>query len=190
MNQSEPKFIGKRIKVIRSPQRIEVQISQRIERWQESLLLAWLAGWAFCGAVFMYYLIIAQANSDRIFFIICTAVWLYFFVRILKVFLWRIAGREIIIMEPGMLTIQNAFWNSGRKEKFAMHQIFKLGLITRSPTNFLAFLDNSFWIMGGEKIGFSFSGRRVQLGKQLQTRDAELLVRVIESGIRELSKKA
>jgi hypothetical protein len=50
MNQSEPKFIGKRIKVIRSSQRIEAQISQRIERWQEALLLAWLQRGAADGA--------------------------------------------------------------------------------------------------------------------------------------------
>lgn len=189
MNQSAPKFIGKRIRITRSRDAIEIRISQKIERWQEALLIAWLAGWTFCGAVFIYYFATTNEGSERIFFLISSALWLYFFVRILKVVIWRLGGEELILLEPGKLTIRNIFWKWGRREVFPFQQIFKLGLISRSPTSFLAFLDDSFWIIGGEKVGFSFSGRRIQLGKQLATRDAELLVRVIESGIRDLAKK-
>jgi len=190
MTQSEPKFIGQRIRVVRKKDLIEIRIAQNIERWQEALMLGWLLGWAFCGAVFIYYMITAISNFDRIFFVVATAMWLFFFIRIFKVFLWRKGGEEVIHLEPAKLTLQNAFWNRGRKEVFPMHQIFKLGLITRSSTSFLAFLDDSFWIMGGERIGFNFSGQRIQLGKQLALRDAELLVRVLESGIRDFSKKS
>jgi len=189
MNQSAPKFIGKRIRVVRGGDGIEIRISQRVQRWQEAMLLAWLTGWAFCGGVFIYYLINPAATSDRIFFLISSAVWLFFFVRILKVFLWRLGGEEIIRLVPGKLKIRNAFWNKGRTEEFPFQQIFKLGIITRSPNSFWAFLDDSFWIIGGEKVGFSVSGRRIQLGKQLSARDAELLIRVMESGMREWAKK-
>jgi hypothetical protein len=189
MNQSQPKFIGKRIRVIRQKDRVEVHISQKIERWQEALLLGWLAGWTFCGGVFIYYLLRSTATSDKIFFIVCSALWLYFFVRILKVFLWRIGGTEILVVEQGKLTLRNAFWSWGRKEVFPIQQIFRLGIITKSPTSFLAFLDDSFWIIGGERVGFSFSGRQVVLGKQIEPRDAELLVRVLEGSIREFGKK-
>jgi hypothetical protein len=35
-------------------------------------------------------------------------------------------------------------------------------------------------------VGFSHSGQQVRIGKQLQVKDAELLIRVIESAIRDL----
>ncbi len=189
MIKGDSRKIGERIEVRSGKEEIVIRISQRIERWQESLLLLWLLAWTFCGGVFLYYTFTAAAFSDRMFFAISSALWLFFFVRILKVFLWRKGGAEVIRLVPGKLTLKNAFWKRGKEESFALHQIFKLGLIRHSPTSFLAFLDDSFWIMGGDKIGFNYSGKRVQFGKQLSAKDADLLLKVISGGIREFSKK-
>jgi hypothetical protein len=190
MNQTEPKFIGKSISIQRGRDFIEVRISQKILRWQESLLFVWLLGWTFCGSVFIYYALEAEASSDRLFFIICSSLWLFFFVRITKVFLWRRGGVEILRISPGKFTIRNAFWNFGKIQEFHLNHVFKLGMQKKSATSFLAFLDDSFWIMGGDRLGFSYSGQQIQFAKQLTTRDAELLLRVIDGAIREHQKKA
>jgi hypothetical protein len=187
--QSDPKFIGNRISVVRSKEDIVITITQQIQRWQETLLMTWLAAWTFCGVVFIKYMIQSPHSSDRIFFAICTAVWMYFFYRIAKVFLWRKGGREIIRIHEGKISIINAYWKNGKAEDFYMQNIFKLGKVTSSPTNFLAFLDDSFWIIGGERVGFNYGTSKIRLGKQLASKDAELLVRVIESGMKEFSKK-
>ena len=188
MNQTEPKFIGKRIRVAKSREAITIEINQKIERWQEAMLFIWITAWTFCGGVFLYYSFNASSQSEQIFFIICSSLWLFFFIRITKVFLWRIIGKEIIEITRNGLTIRNAFGSMGKRESFQHHNIFKLGLIKRDPSSFLAFLDDSFWIIGGERVGFSCSGRRVQLGKQLSMHDAELLLRVMESAMREFKK--
>ena len=86
------------------------------------------------------------------------------------------------------VSIQNAFGSKGKKELFLLQNIFKPGIIKRDATSFLAFLDDSFWIIGGERVGFSYSGRRIQLGKQLTLHDSELLLRVMESAMREYKK--
>ncbi len=186
MNQSEPKFIGKRITVRRAKQELKVEIGQQIERWQEAMLIAWVTAWTFCGAVFIGYAFNAPDRNQQIFFVVCSSLWLFFFVRIAKVFIWRKAGKEIITITPGELTIKNAFGKFGKTEKFAAHNIFKLGVIKKSPTNFFAFLDDSFWIIGGDRIGFNYNGSKIRLGKQLSVKDTELLVRVIESGLRDV----
>lgn len=186
MNQSEPKFIGKRISVRRSKQELRIEIGQQIERWQEALLIAWIAAWTFCGLVFIGYAIKATDFNERLFFVVSTSLWLFFFVRIAKVFVWRKMGKEIITIKPGQLDIKNAFGKFGRTENFISSNILKLGVIKKSPTNFFAFLDDSFWIIGGDRIGFNYSGKKIRLGKQLSVKDTELLVRVIESGLREL----
>lgn len=189
MNHTEPRFIGKRIQVLRQRDKIEIRISQRIERWQEALLVGWLAAWTFCGVVFIYYLAVAPTSSDRIFFLIATAAWLYFFIRILKVYLWRRIGEEVILIEPGFISVRHAFGRYGRPDRFPLYQGFRLEVLRSNPTSFLAFMDDSFWIMGGERISFRFNGRQYQFGKQLHHRDADLLVRVIEGGVREYTKK-
>lgn len=188
MNQTEPKFIGKRIRVSRSKENITIEITQKIERWQEAMLFFWITAWTFCGGAFLYYAFNAASQSEQIFFIICSSLWLFFFIRITKVFLWRLIGKEIIIITRDGMSLRNAFGTMGKRESFQHHNIFKLGLIKRDPSSFLAFLDDSFWIIGGERVGFSYSGRRVQLGKQLSLRDAELLLRVMESALREFKK--
>lgn len=186
MTQSEPKFIGKRIKVTRSKEAITVEISQSIERWQETLLFGWLLAWAFCGSIFLYYAFASSVQSEQIFFIIASSLWLFFFVRIFKVLLWRRMGKEILRLERGQMTLQNAIGKSGKREVFRYANMFKLGIIKRDTTSFLAFLDDSFWIIGGERVGFSHSGNKVRIGKQLQIKDAELLIRVMESAMRDL----
>ena len=188
MNQTEPKFIGKRIRVMREKDAINIEIHQRIERWQEAMLFFWITAWTFCGGAFLYYAFNASNQSEQIFFIICSSLWLFFFIRITKVFLWRLIGKEMIRISKAGVSIQNAFGSKGKKELFLHQNIFKPGLIKRDPTSLLAFLDDSFWIIGGERVGFSYSGRRVQLGKQLTMHDAELLLRVMESAMREYKK--
>ena len=185
MTQSEPKFIGKRITVKRTKESLTIEISQQVERWQEALLVAWLAAWSFCGVYFIIYTFMAVDFKERIFFIILSAGWMFFFVRILKVFIWRKKGKEIITLTKGKFLLQNAFGKKGKTETFTFQNIFKLGMVKKDPTSFLSFLDDSFWIIGGDRVGFNSSGQQIRLGKQLSVQDAVLLVRVIESGMRE-----
>jgi hypothetical protein len=189
MADSQPHFIGKRIVVKRNHREIIIEISQRVKRWQETLMLLWLIAWTFCGIVFLYHAFAGNNRSEQIFFIICSSVFLFFFVRIGKVFLWRIKGREIISISNGKIQLQNAFGSRGKKEIFLFENIFKLGIIKRDPTSFLGFLDESFWVIGGERVGFSYAGQKIRLGKQLSPKDSELLIRVLESGLRELKDR-
>ena len=83
----------------------------------------------------------------------------------------------------------NAFGSKGKKEKLKLKAIQKLGIIKSDPGNFLAFLDDSFWIMGGERVGFSYAGSKVRFGKQLSVKDCEYLIRSIEAAMREFKTK-
>jgi hypothetical protein len=186
----QEKQISDRIKVIKDGNvAIQIEISQRIPRWQESLLLAWLGGWTYCGGVFIYYAIVSEAMSDRIFFIISSSAFMYFFVRIVKVFLWRVMGKEKLSISSNQLVIQNAFGQWGRKETLKLSLIQKMGIIKADPANFFAFLDDSFWVMGGERVGFVHGSTKYRIGKQLSVKESELLVQILDSGIRAFRKQ-
>lgn len=184
MSQPSPKFLGKRIMVSRTRDSLTLTILQKIERWKEALLAAWVAAWFFCGMVFIYELVLAS-GAFRIFLLVVCALWLYFMLRIGKVLLWRLGGREVLTFTNGKMIIQNAYWSRGKKEIFQFHNIFKLGIIKHKSTSLFAFLDNSFWIIGGDRCGFSYSGRKIVFGKQLEQRDAEALIRITEQAMKE-----
>ena len=190
MTDSKPHFIGNRIQVKRNHREIIIEISQRVKRWQETLMLLWLSAWSFCGMVFFYHSFTSTNRSEQIFFIICSSVFLFFFVRIGKVFFWRMKGKEIIRISEGKIHLRNAFGRFGKTEIFQFEQIFKLGIIKKDPTSFLSFLDESFWVIGGERVGFNYASQKIRLGKQLSPKDAELLLRVLESGLREMKAKS
>ena len=189
MNQSAPKFIGKRIQVTKEKKALTIIIAQQVERWQEALLIAWLLAWLFCGCIFIYYLFTVTNRNETLFFLVLSSLWLFFMIRIAKVYFWRRGGREIITLRPGELTIKNAFWNKGKTEVYQIRNIFKLGPASKNNQSFFSFMDDSFWIIGGEKIGFSYSGRKRQFGKQLNIRDAEALTRMIDFGLKEFGKE-
>jgi hypothetical protein len=192
-NTAAPKFIGKRFVVTRTATSLQIAITQKVERWQETLLLVWIFAWTFCGGVFVYELI-KSPNTEAMFgfrmaMSIMIALWFFIWWRTLKVTLWRLIGKEIITFEKGKVTIQNAFGKRGRKEVFGFENIFKLGIIKEDPQSFLGFLDQSFWIMGGEKVGFSYASTKIRLGKQLSVKDAEYLIRSFEAAMREFKIK-
>ena len=189
MTDAAPKFIGKRIQVQKFKHEIRISISQQVERWQEAMLIAWLAGWTFCGMVFVGYAIQAPNFSERMFFIILSSVWLFFFVRIGKVLMWRKMGRELISITPEGMALKNAMGKRGKAEVFKLESILKLGIIKQEETHFLSFLDQSFWVIGGDRVGFNHGRSKIRLGKQLSIKDAELLVRTMDSAIREFKKQ-
>lgn len=182
-------MLSPRIKVVKENKgQISFVIDQSIEKWKMMLLLGWLLGWTYCGGVFLYYFFQAPANSDRLFFGISSALWFFFFVRIGKVYLWRVMGKEVIQVSAEGLILQNAFGSRGKKEQFELGKIQQLGVVNKDNTNILHTLDDSFWVMGGERIGFIHKGDKIRLGKQLNTKETELLLMSLDSAIKGFKK--
>ena len=57
-------------------------------------------------------------------------------------------------------------------------------VIRRDPSKFMQNLDQSFWIMGGDSIQFTYLRGRFVLGKQLEEKDAVRLAKLMDQGLR------
>lgn len=180
MAQREEKQISKRVHFVRSPESLVITINQKVERWKESLLMAWLAAWLFCGIYFLAELIATTDSGLKTFLAISLAFWAFFLFRIGKVFFWRILGEEIIEITKETISIRNAMGPFGKKEVFRMNQIRKFGVIKYNSRSFFQFMDESFWIIGGDKFGFEYGGKRIQFGKQLNPKEVTALGRMLE----------
>lgn len=189
MAQGAPLFIGERIQVERAKDQVTIRISQKIKGWQEAMLYAWLMAWTFCGAVFIYSLVTTTVSSEIFFFSICTAVWLYFFYRILRVLMWRKRGEEVLTFTPGKLELRNAFGSKGSSLEVELDKMSQLGMVNQDPNSFFYFLDDSFWVMGGDRLGFAYKGKKYRFGKQLTPRDAQQLLKSVDSAVKGFSGK-
>lgn len=182
--------IGERIELTKTPEALEIVIGQKVERWKESLLVAWLAAWLMCGAAFIYFFFVSGNSSEKIMLAITLGLWSFFAIRIGRVLVWRIRGREIIRIRPGVLEIQHRLLRMRRPQRFDLHLMDKVGPEKVKETNFFASLDNSFWVMGGDRLGFNYRGRRHVFGKQLDEKDVRSLLLVLNKAIPAFRKSA
>lgn len=188
----QPKMLSERVSFRRTPEELTVVITQEVSRMKEALLFAWLMAWFAIGCVFVYYWLIESeaGSSDRIFFAISTAFWLYFFVKIMKVYLWRKIGKELLRIKDETLSYRMAFGRMGKVQNFSTGQIKKFGTVPYDFTKFGEFMDRSSWVIGGDMLGFEYRTKKILFGKQLNDQEARQLARIIEKGLREIPARA
>lgn len=184
----QPKMLSERVSFKRSPDELTVVITQEVPRLKEALLFAWLIAWFSIGCVFIYYWFVVSepGSTDRIFFAISTAFWMYFFVKIMKVYLWRKVGKELLRIKGQTLTYRMAFGRFGKVQTYSTEHVKKFGTVPYDFTKFGEFMDRSSWVIGGDMLGFEYRNKKILLGKQLDNQEARQLARIIEKALREI----
>lgn len=175
--------LGERVTYAWHESSLTVIIDQKIPNQQRLMLEGWLLAWLAVG-VAMAIEMAGSTGSDRSFFLIFMAFWAFFAFRVLKVVLWRRIGREMVRITPEGMTVKNAFGDWGRARFFIKENIKKMEVIRRNPTNFIQNLDQSFWIMGGDSLQFTYLRSRFVLGKQLPEKEAAKLAKLIDQALR------
>lgn len=185
-------MLSERISFKRTPETLTVVITQEVSRMKEALLFAWLMAWFLIGSIFIYYwfAVSEPGSTDRIFFAVCTAFWLYFFVKILKVYLWRKIGKELLRIHEQTLTYRMAYGRFGKPQVFHTEQIKRFGTVPYDFTKFGEFMDRSSWVIGGDMLGFDYDSKKVLFGKQLEDQEARQLARIIEKALRDIPARA
>jgi hypothetical protein len=189
MKNPSPKFIGERISFAKTKDQLSIIITQEIPRWKESLFLAWILAWVFCGILFILELTQRTDQQERLFFTVVIAFWAFFMVRIGKAYLWRKGGREMIRISPRELTIKNGWWKYGKAKSYFLDNVKEVSLIPVDPKNFMQSLDRSFWVVGGENIAIKYMKKELRVGKQLEEKEARQLAMLIDKGISEFRRK-
>ncbi len=185
MSQSQPPIqrIGKRITYAWHEDALTVVIDQKIPKSQQLALEGWMTAWLLVGATFFWSLTHSDGD-ERMFYSISLAFWTFFAFRVSKVILWRRKGNESIRIHAGSMSVKNAFGTTGRAQLFQTGNLQKMEVIRRESTSFLANLDQSFWIMGGDTIQFTHQNKSFVLGKQLNEKDAHALAKLLDKALR------
>lgn len=161
-----------------------IVILGKVERWKESLLLFWVLAWTFCGIVFLSYFFGEGPFYHSLPILIMIMFWLYFEVRIVKVFFWRRNGFEQIQFNSDELSIKNKLFGKGKESRYAVNDIESIQAIPYSPKNFFAFMDDSFWVIGGDRVYFDYFGKKVVFGKQLEETEVKKLLSLLNGKLK------
>ena len=180
--------IGDRITFDQTDDRLRVDIRQGIAPGQMALLTAWLVAWFVLEAAVVFFWIQDSSEGNAALgYAIYSAFWAFFAFRIGKVWLWRMRGREVLVIDRKGLSIAMAFGERGLPDFFA-HGAYSLPKrIEENPQQILRTFEKAFWSMGGETLQFSSGKRTMVLGKQLNDRDADTLLKMVQSAVRRLS---
>jgi hypothetical protein len=103
--------------------------------------------------------------------------------------MWRKRGEEVLTFTPGKLELRNAFGSKGSSLDIELSKLSQLGMVNQDPNSFFYFLDDSFWVMGGDRLGFVYNGKKYRFGKQLTPRDSQQLLKSVDSAIKGFSGK-
>lgn len=182
MPSSAVQSIGDRITYSWHEDALTIIINQGISRTQQLMLEGWFLAWLGVGGATAMEMGSAT-GSDRTFFLIFMAFWAFFAFRVLKVIMWRRIGREMVRITAEGMSVKNAFNDLGRAQFFIKENIKKMEVIQRDPAKFMHNLDQSFWIMGGDSLQFTYLRGRFVLGKQLDNVSAAQLARLIDKGL-------
>ena len=181
------KSIGKRITIDEHLDATTIIIDQKISKSQQLSIEMWFGGWVGLGCLIVHGAYSFSGNESTV-YLICLAFWGFFFVRILKVIVWRRIGREIIRVSPKQLLIKNAFNKRGKDKFYSINDLSEFKARKVEATSFIGQLDNSFWIIGGDTVDFTFKGKKHVLGKQLKDSDALQLAKYLNKSLARYSK--
>lgn len=183
-------IVSERVSIDRGGDRLSVVIGARLPKAKEALLVAWFVCWLLVGAYMVYARTqLAQSDPLRMYILVFLAFWLYFAVKVGRSVLWRLKGFEQWRLKDGVLTVKDSIFGFGKANTYFVENIQKLGALNLDRTSFKYQLNESFWIIGGERLGFEHLGRKVIFGKGLNEAEAKRLLHVLQDALRAARKR-
>ena len=177
---AEMKTIGDRISIKKGDDKTTVVISPKISSFKESLLVAWWFCWVICMGVFAYELFQPHSDQEQIVLFVLVIFMIYYSIRIGRVLLFRRFGMEFVKVENDEVTYKRSLRKYGKAHRFFVDNISEISVITKEDGSIAKVLENSFWVMGGERIGFKHGDSKVRLGMQLSDQDAQKICTLAE----------
>ncbi|MCB0764330.1 MAG: hypothetical protein R2815_09235 [Flavobacteriales bacterium] len=183
-------YLSERVSVSRADGRTSVVISARLPKSKEALLITWAVAWSLCGAYVLYARsAVPEGDPLRQYMLAFLAFWAYFAFKVGKALLWRLKGFELWRIKDGTLTIKDSLFGFGKARPYFVDNITHLGLLNIDERSWKWQLNDSFWVIGGERLGFEHMGRKVAFGKGLSPEEARKLVPVLKAALAQERKK-
>ncbi len=186
--KNQPQFDSERIQINTNGEDTEIIISGKIPQNQFIMLSAWVLAWSISGIYVLIQLFGDLPQETKSFMMVWLAFWFYFEYKIGSAWLWRKYGREVIKIgeEKTQLRFEVAY--GGKGFEFDTDSLRDFHLLESKKGVFIKNYFDSFWVVGGESVGFYVSGKLKMLGRQLSEKDAEKLMKFIQAKVKRFGK--
>ncbi len=177
------KVISDRISVLKKADLLSIVILPEADKKRLTVMLLWLIAWSVCGIiVFINYFKLEDKNS-KLFVIVYLTFWAYYEFKITSAFIWRKLGKEKIWIKDGVLNYQREINGRGKVKKYELQLINDLKPVDTKRGSFTHFIDQSFWVKGGESIEISHASNFIRLGMQLSEKESSLVIKALSEAI-------
>ena len=179
-------YIGKRISIKRKEDEVSIVILSSVDKIKNILLFVWFFLWTLSGIIVttQYFLLIDPNTKTAL--IVWMGFWAYFEYKIFKAFIWRKYGVEKIKLREKKLFYKRDVSGKGKVKVYEFDFIKELRIVEPKENSFFENLDNSYWVIAGEKMAFDYYGKEIRFGIQLEASDAKGLFKVINSEINKI----
>jgi hypothetical protein len=176
-------YIGKRISIKRVENELSIIVHSFVDKAKSRFLIIWLILWTLSGLVVLFQYFVIKDSNTKAAIIVWIGFWAYFAYKIRTAYLWRQSGKEIIKIREGKLSYKREISGKGKIKMFETDFMKNLQLVEPQENSFTENLNNSYWMIAGEKLTFDYYGKEIKFGIQLNEADAKALLKVIKKEI-------
>lgn len=127
---------------------------------------------------------IDKNQQKRLFIIGLLAFWTYFEYKVAKTFIFRKYGKEKLWIKNGMLFYQREVNKKGKIKEYNPELINDFELIKANRGDFFVQMQESFWVIGGERLMFAYGSKYVKFGIQLSDNEAEAVYKELKKELK------
>ncbi len=176
-------YIGDRISIKKNENETSIVILSTVDKTKKQLLLVWFVLWTLGGiAVLTQYFTITEQQT-RVAILVWLGFWGYFEYKIFKAVMWRSFGLEKIKLRERKLFYKKDVRGKGKRNVYEFDFIKDLRVIESKENSFFENLNDSYWVVAGEKLTFDYYGKEIKMGIQLNEADAKALLKFIMNKI-------
>ena len=169
-------YIGDRISIQQNGNELSIVILSFRNELKNKLLLLWVILWTLCGIIVLTQYVAVTDPDVKTVMIVWIGFWAYFEYKVIAAYRWRKSGVEKIKIKEGTLFYTRS---KGKTKEYRIDFIKDLHLIASIENSFFENLNDSYWMLGNESIGFDYSGADIKFGLQLDESDAKALLKKI-----------
>jgi len=168
-----------RVSISKNKEETVITINGKIERWQEALLLSWVAMWTILGGYVLFQLFGDYPRETKLSFFVYLVFWAYFEIKGTHALLWRLYGMERVKVTDEEILFKRDIKSYGKVVRYQRHNIKDLRVNDGNAKNFGAVYHSSFWVVKGGNVLFDYLGKTIAIGVQLNESDAKKVMKAL-----------
>lgn len=176
-------YIGKRISIKRVENELSIVILSTADKTKKRILFAWFLLWSICGIIVLTQYFLLKDPETKVAIIVWLGFWGYFEYKTFKAVMWRQYGMEKIKLKERKLFYKRDVAGKGKVKVYEFDFIKDFRIVELKENSFFENLNNSYWVIAGERLAFDYYGKEIKFGIQLDEADAKALYKLIKGKI-------